>query len=159
MLYNKKNIYNEITKEEFEKNQNFYYNDVSDTVASVVYFYKNKNTNEVIKLTFNSKKNELENFDLVNNELIVKYYVIEIIPDLPIKLDLDDVGISTHIYNIGYFDITNYIDAPKENLNLEQKFKEYDEKFSEMVFPFTDDEFIKENTYRNGLIQEKKYTK
>lgn len=138
MLYDSKLEYEETTKENYELELNDVKERKSTIERYIVVFYNEENT--IKKETLN-----LKNINDFNKEVILKYYVEHLIDFNKEELHCDDVGDLYHIYNLGYFYISDFYIDFKENINVEikEKFENYDKNYNTYEFPFNDIEYLK----------------
>lgn len=148
MLYDEHLEYSKISKEEYEYNLEDISNGDAKLIKSILIFAKNKNTNEIKQFEINTEKNDLKNCNLNDWKFIVKYYVEKIKQHNIYKFHCQEIGEAYYIYGVGYFYISEFYKDMKHSINEEIKclFKEYDNNYHSIVFPFTDEEFIVSNS-------------
>ena len=141
MMFNKSCIYNKINKELFKDIVNqVIEKDKKQIEVYIEEHYENQNGEVIVKV-----KNKF-NYDKTLSEelnLLKKYYIVEIDSTILDKYENLE-GSIIYVYGVGYFEKV-YIDCLIENddyYEFKEKFQEYDNKFSNIVFPFDDKELI-----------------
>lgn len=107
----------------------------------IVYFYKDKDN---IKKLVRYNDTDVRTVDFKNMEIVSKYYIRKLSYNLELYLGSEyDTIIS--VYGVGDFRIiADYVEK-KEDLKSKEMFEKYDKEYSNMHFPFTDEEFLKDN--------------
>ena len=144
MLYDSHLEYSLISKDEFESNLELIASGDAKIINSIKIFLKNKNTNEIRMAICNTERDELSNYNLKEWQILVKYYIKRIKVYDPYKFHFQEIGDAYYIYNLGYLYISDFYKAfePKEDIKIKELFIEYDKKYTTMMVPFTDDEFL-----------------
>lgn len=101
--------------------------------------------NNEIKELLIDQVNDLDK--LKNKKILYKYFINKIhYLNEPLGFYSSDNGEAYHIYNIGYFYIDGYFDQEKDELlKIKELYKKYNNDYSSIVFPFSDEEFLLKN--------------
>lgn len=144
MLYDEHLEYSAISKNEYDSNLEFVSTGDAKVIRSIILFCKNKNTNEVKKITYDCEKKNFMNCNFDDWEIIVKYYVECIKIFNPYKFHFQEIGNAYYIYGLGYFYISDFYKdlKPLKNEKVYNLFIEYDKKYNDIIFPFKDEEFL-----------------
>ncbi len=131
------------TEEEFNKLQ-YEYNDDNKIYPYYFIIIKYEENNEIKELKIDQIKDLVKLKDM---KILYKYYIkkLHYLSD-PQEFYAVDDGEAYHIYNVGYFYIDGYFDQDEDELNtIKELYKKYNDNFSNMKFPFTDEEFLLNN--------------
>lgn len=107
----------------------------------IIVVYKINNTIETIKI---DQINDLDKLDNLN--VIYKYYIKRMHFYNYFDNVMYDEGEPTYIYNIGYFFLDGDVSCNKKDKEIIfNKINKYNQEYSNMKFPFTDNEFLSNN--------------
>lgn len=137
MLFDEKNDYEFISESIYNKQTKDIENGDATIEKSICIFYREED-NIVKKEIFNKE-------DIINDKnILVKYYIERIKLKDQFIFNTPDVGDAYHIYNLGYFFISDFAELMSKESKEEYRklFLEYDKSYQNMKFPFNDYDFL-----------------
>lgn len=145
MLFDESKNYKEIDDNTFN-NDLERFKGSSDIVGTIYLFFRDEKGNIIKKIRNNISDLKIED----SLTLISKYYVVRIKVDEPLNFQFEDTGDAYKIFNLGNFYISNLFKMSEEkSIKIREMFNNYDEKYKEFTFQYSDDEFLLKYNKRN----------